>query len=61
MLLDIPMDKYNAFIEKIKKADTLEKEVQEKEEVIQQLKDQEGVIVVKQLVDLTKGSMTYVS
>lgn len=61
MLLDIPMDKYNALIEKIKKADTLEKEVQEKEEVIQQLKDQEGVIVVKQLVDLTKGSMTCVS
>ena len=61
MLLDMPMSTYNETVKKCAQIKELEKEIREKEEQIQILREQEEVIVVKQLVDLTTGSMTSVS
>ena len=57
MLLDMPIATYNEITKKCEKIKDLEKEIRAKEEEIKILREQEGVIVVKQLVDLTTPSM----
>ena len=58
MLMDMPISKYNETVNIIKKVKDIEKKLKEKEEEIRILREQEGVVVVKQLVDLTTPSMT---
>lgn len=58
MLLDMPVSTYNETVKKCARVKELEKEIREKEEQIQILREQEEVIVVKKLDFSTTPSMT---